>query len=1390
MALFRKFFYRKPPDGLLEITERVYVFDSCFTTDVFDDDKYQDYIGDIVSQLRIHFSDASFMVFNFREGDGQSLLANILSNYDMIVMDYPRQYEGCPLVSIEIIHHFLRSGESWLSLGQQNVLIMHCERGGWAVLAFMLAGLLLYRKQFIGEQRTLEMIYRQAPRELIQLLSPLNPMPSQIRYLHYISRRNVSSQWPPSDRALTLDCVILRNIPGFNGEGGCRPIFRIYGKDPLLATSNTPKVLFSTPKRSKYVRLYKKVDCELIKIDIHCHIQGDVVLECISLDADQEREEMMFRVMFNTSFIRSNILMLNRDEIDILWDAKDLFPKEFRAEVLLSEMDTVNQVDSMEVGNIGEKEGLPVEAFAKVQEMFSNVDWLDPTGEAAAQLFQQLISSENIQLRKGLLSPNKKDLSIMKEVGQLNLDLRSPTNKESDNIKDKSSSVQHSTIYVNRQENDDMQGLNPQEPTTDLDPATVSHYKSRISSIDKMISSLVHEGTTHVVGIATDMQSPIYNKIMNSSRPVLKDQNGKLDEQSGSVKRSSPTMIMPHRFPVSRSSSLVFSNSSPRSLSAYPRFHSAPSALGITTLLEDHVLFGENEKHMKVPCVVVKIPSKQSTQQHPIKVTHVLPKCTQSPPPPPLPPPLAPVVLVPLDAIMMSQAKDLPSFPSPSPTSHKQSTLQLQQTIQSKNHQQSSSNNAQEPSQIFPAPPPPPLPTPSSTSHSTSSNCLLVDSMLSTSTTLLKPPIPPPPPQSPSTPSCSPIRLLVSPPPPPFVSTSPLIKILGPPPPPPAPAPNSPPSRLSPPPPPPPLLASTSSHVRPAATLPCRSHASTSFPLQLVAPPPPPPPQTLSTIACLAIAMPPLPRATSAPSPPPPPPCSSVKQLSNSMGNSFAPPPPLPSSFSKDNKGPSCNVVPPPAPPGANSTLPGIRGRGPTPPSGPMSRSLQSGQVASRRSNLKPLHWVKVTRAMHGSLWEEAQKTDEASKAPVFDMSELENLFSAVLPSSDGKRSDKSGSRASGSKPEKIHLIDLRRANNCGIMLTKVKMPLSDLMSAILTLDDTILDADQVENLIKFTPTKEETELLKGYKGDKQVLGECEQFFMELMKLPRVDSKLRVFLFKIQFRSQVSDLKRSLNIVNSSAEEIRGSVKLKRIMQTILSLGNALNQGTARGSAVGFRLDSLLKLSDTRARNNKMTLMHYLSKVLCEKLPELIDFPKDLASLDLASKIQLKSLAEEMQAINKGLEKVEQELTTSENDGPVSDIFRRTLKDFLSGAEADVRALTSLYSNVGRNADALALYFGEDPARCPFEQVVITLQNFVRLFARSHDENCKQLDLEKKKAHKEAEAEKTKKEPERAQKEAGAKTTKDQENEKTKHSNSIKELGISLQSPAQTASAK
>lgn len=236
------------------------VFGCCFKTDILDDDdEYKDYIGSIASELHDYFPDSSFMVFNFKEGENQSQIGSILSENDMTVMDYPLHYEGCPLLPLDMIHHFLRSSESWLSLQEQNVLLMHCERGGWPILAFMLAALLIHRKQFTGEQKTLEMIYKQAPRELLQLMSPLNPLPSQLRYLQYVSRSNTGSHWPPMDRALTLDCVILRVIPNMNREGGCRPIFRIYGQDPLMVADRTPKVLFSRPKRSKLVRHYKQV---------------------------------------------------------------------------------------------------------------------------------------------------------------------------------------------------------------------------------------------------------------------------------------------------------------------------------------------------------------------------------------------------------------------------------------------------------------------------------------------------------------------------------------------------------------------------------------------------------------------------------------------------------------------------------------------------------------------------------------------------------------------------------------------------------------------------------------------------------------------------------------------------------------------------------------------------------------------------------------------------------------------------------------------------------------------------------------------------------------------------------------------------------------------------
>lgn len=45
-------------------------------------------------------------------------------------------------------------------------------------------------------------------------------MLSQLRYVHYVARRNISTEWSLLERALSPDCVILRGFSRFDGGMG------------------------------------------------------------------------------------------------------------------------------------------------------------------------------------------------------------------------------------------------------------------------------------------------------------------------------------------------------------------------------------------------------------------------------------------------------------------------------------------------------------------------------------------------------------------------------------------------------------------------------------------------------------------------------------------------------------------------------------------------------------------------------------------------------------------------------------------------------------------------------------------------------------------------------------------------------------------------------------------------------------------------------------------------------------------------------------------------------------------------------------------------------------------------------------------------------------------
>ncbi|XP_019152702.1 PREDICTED: LOW QUALITY PROTEIN: formin-like protein 14 [Ipomoea nil] len=1287
MSLLSRFFYRRPPDGLLELDDRVYVLDSCFSTEVLPEEIYQLYLHEIITELHEEFPESSFLAFNFRDGEKRSQFAEILCEYDVTVMDYPKQYEGCPLLPLSLIHHFLRGCENWLNLGNHhNVILLHCERGGWPVLAFVLASFLVFKKLHSGERKTLEMVYREAPKGLLQLLSPLNPFPSQLRYLQYLSRRNISPEWPPPERALSLDCLILRAIPRFDSQKGCRPIVRIFGRNLLSKDGLSTQMLYSMPKKGRGVRHYRQKDSDVIKIDIQCLVQGDVVLECVHLDLDPEREVMMFRIMFNTAFIRSNILMLSSDNLDILWDSKGRYPKGFRAEVLFGDVESIPPPRApTSVLNLEEKGGLPIEAFSMVQELFGGVEWVDPSDDAALWFLKQLSVLNDV-----------KDLSLLQSRMS---EYSSPFDSEEETT---AHSIADSLDFLDSEKASNLTYANSPDVNFIDDPFS-EDFASDATSMAK-----TSEDPTEV------STEPFCSHPESNNQSDLSMTSDQLEVGQDHDRQScSPPFASP---PPSVSNTIT-----PRPL-APPPPPPPPPLFGFPSkelsfsppIPPNHINYSKAPPphHPHHPHLLISIQGTIPVTQPPVPSSI---NSVKGPPLPPPPPPLPPSSASPPPPVPMLSTTSFPTPPPPPP---------LPPSISSKC--------------CTSAPPPPPPPPSISSKQPPSPPPPSISSKQPPSPpppppVPLKGPLPPPPPPPPPPPVSSKGPLPPPPPPPPLVSSK---GTLPPPPPPPPPPPVSSKGTLPPPPPPPPPVSSKGTLPPPPPPPP---------PVSSKGPPPPPPPPISSKGPP---PPPPPPKSTPLPPAPPPPPSGGPRQGSNPS----APPPPpkLP------------GAPPPPPPPGRGSTPvppppPGGRGSSVPPPPLPStgrgrsslgstthgkSRPTGGSTIPPKKASLKPLHWVKVTRAMQGSLWADTQKQESQSRAPEIDITELETLFSvASATDSINKAGGRRGSKIN--KPEKVQLVEHRRAYNCEIMLTKIKIPLPDMINAILALDSSTLDIDQVENLIKFCPTKEEMETLRNYTGNKEMLGKCEQFFSELMKVPRVESKLRVFAFTITFSNQVNDLRNNLNTINDATREVKESAKLRQIMQTILTLGNALNQGTARGSAVGFKLDSLLKLSDTRARNNKMTLMHYLCKLLAEKMPELLDFGKDLVHLEAASKIQLKSLAEEMQAVTKGLEKVEQELAASDNDGAISSGFHKVLKSFLDTAEADVRSLITLYSEVGRNADSLSLYFGEDPARCPFEQVTQTLAIFTKMFNKSRDENVQLADAERKKLEKEALKEQT-----------------------------------------------
>jgi hypothetical protein len=186
-----------------------------------------------------------------------------------------------------------------------------------------------------------------------------------------------------------------------------------------------------------------------------------------------------------------------------------------------------------------------------------------------------------------------------------------------------------------------------------------------------------------------------------------------------------------------------------------------------------------------------------------------------------------------------------------------------------------------------------------------------------------------------------------------------------------------------------------------------------------------------------------------------------------------------------------------------------------------------------------------------------------------------------------------------------LRIVSVQRANNVSIALARLKMR-DESGDSVSTTHEALaravasgnfreaLDADTLVALQTAAPTEEETRaFLKAFPfQEKEVsqiaeaeasLSDPERFLCLMARVPRVREKLLSASFAAEFDETVAGVTAALDAVRVACDEVRRSKQLKAVLAAALAAGNVLNEGTPRGDAAGFTLDSLHKLADVKS---------------------------------------------------------------------------------------------------------------------------------------------------------------------------------------------------------------
>lgn len=375
-----------------------------------------------------------------------------------------------------------------------------------------------------------------------------------------------------------------------------------------------------------------------------------------------------------------------------------------------------------------------------------------------------------------------------------------------------------------------------------------------------------------------------------------------------------------------------------------------------------------------------------------------------------------------------------------------------------------------------------------------------------------------------------------------------------------------------------------------------------------------------------------------------------------------------------------------------------------------MTRSMIAALNMKKGPAMRQLFWNKQN-ANAGSVWEQIGKSKQTVN---IDDELLTELFAEKAASNED--SAKKPTKAVFSEPAKKTILDSKRGQNVGIVYARLskKNPMK-VLEFVRTID-AHLDLETVRVLRTVVPTDDEKRNFQKLRpGELDTLTDVDKFVHAVVQIKMFERNLGIMEFRHEFNEKYDLLDSLIRNMHDASTQLRSSPSLQEILLIVLQIGNRLNQGTGRGNAAAFRIQSLTVLKDTRAFSSNMNLLEFIAETVLDRHErEESCLEDELRDVPSASRLNVAQIEQDFKTLLEGIKTSEETVMAGKGEG------LEALQDWVNSRRVKVSDLQAKFAQAKDEFLQTVVFFGEDK-KTPPDVLFAIFRDFLTDFAHARD---------------------------------------------------------------------